>query len=59
MRHYNECFNELTIIQIIITVTLLTDYVPSASVRYDVGILLIYMIIVQTAVNTLFLMIDL
>lgn len=57
-RQYNEQFNEITIILIIVILSLLTDYVPSAALRYQIGSAVMILIYAQVFVNTLFLFMD-
>jgi hypothetical protein len=57
-RQLNEYFNEVMIIIVIMILSLFTDYVPDAGIRYQTGSIIIYLVCIQIAVNTLFLMID-
>ena len=58
LRQYNENFNDIMILGVIITLSLLTDYVPSATLRYSIGYVIIYCLYAQLTVNGVFLMID-
>lgn len=58
LRQYNENFNDIVILFVIIILSLLTDYVPSATLRYSIGYIIIYFLYAQLTVNTIFLVVD-